>query len=118
MTGSLKLDQILIEPRTASPSCPFGLQNHHLIKYVEPPQCWSGFASADDRAEWESVGIRSLMFDRYVSIEEFVGGKVRSVNVSRHDPTLTPDQIRNEVRKVWLGIFLNAASRIEWAEVN
>ena len=122
MIGSLKLDQIVIEPQQLPPDGkPFisvRTPEPPPYKYVEPPQCWSGFASADHRAEWEGLGISSLMFDRYVSVEEFVGGKVRSIHVTRHDPKLTPEQIRNEVRKVWLGIFWHAASTIGWSEGN
>lgn len=122
MIGSLRLDQIEIEsqqlPSDGKPFLSIRAPDPPPYKYVEPPQCWSGFASADHRAEWEGVGIGSLMFDRYVSIEKFVGGKVKSIHVTRHDPKLTPEQIRDEVRKVWLGTFWHAASTIGWSEGN
>ncbi len=51
-----------------------------------------------------------------MSIEEFIGGKVKEVRVVRYDPGLTPDQIRDEVSKVWLGIFQYATCQIEWDE--
>jgi hypothetical protein len=122
MSGSLKLNQIVIEPQQLAPDdkhfVPVGASEPPPYKFVEPPQCWSGFVSADHRTEWEGVGAASLMFDRYVSIEEFVGGKVKSIRVTRHDPKLTPGQIRDEVRKVWLSIFWSAASTITWSEGN
>lgn len=122
MSGSLKLNQIVIDAQPLSadgkPFFSVAAQEPPPYRYVEPPQCWSGFALADHRAEWEAVAAGSLMFDRYVSVEEFVGGKVRSIHVTRHDPKLTPEQIRNEVRKVWLGIFWHAASTIGWSEGN
>lgn len=58
------------------------------------------------------------MFDRYLSVESFVGGKAKSIRVVRYDPKLTPSQIREEVRKVWLGVFRYATSNITWAEGN
>lgn len=122
MIGNLKLDQVVIEPQQLPRDSKlfFSVRTPEPppYKYVEPPQCWSGVASADHRAEWEGLGVGSLTFDRYVSVEEFVGGKVRSIHVTQYDPKLTPEQIRNEVRKVWLGIFWRAASTIGWAEGN
>lgn len=122
MTGKLRLDQILIEPQqTPSDGKSFWSMEAPKpppYKYVEPPRCWSGFSSADRRAEWEGVGVDSLMFDRYLSIEEFMGGQVKSIHVLQHAPALTPEQIREEVRKVWLGLFWNAASSIMWSEEN
>ena len=122
VSGNLELPQIIIEPQQLPPGDErfFSVQAPEPppYKYVEPPQCWSGFVSADHRAEWDGVAIAPLTFDRYVSIEEFVGGKVKSIHVTRHDPKLTPEKIRNEVRNVWLGIFWNAASAITWSEGN
>ena len=51
-----------------------------------------------------------------MSAEEFAGGKVKEIRVVRYDPRLTPDQIKAEVRKVWLGIFQYATCQIEWDE--
>jgi hypothetical protein len=122
MIGSLKLDQIVIEPQQLPPDGKpfFSVAAPELppYKYVEPPQCWAGFVSADHRTEWEGVRVGSLMFDRYVSIEEFVGGQVKSIHVTLRDPRLTPERIRDEVRKVWLGIFWHATSAIMWSEGN
>ena len=58
-----------------------------------------------------------IMLDRPVSIESFVGGKVKAIRV-QYDPTLTPSQIRDEVRKVWLGLLSEAYSSIMWSEMN
>jgi hypothetical protein len=122
MVGRLRLDQIVIEPQQplldGKPFLSVRTPELPPYTYVEPPQCWSGFASADHRAEWEHVGIDSLEFDRYISIEEFVGSKVKSIHVTQYDPKLAPEQIRDEVRKVWFGIFWSAASGIMWSEGN
>lgn len=59
-----------------------------------------------------------IHFDQYLTVESFVGGKVRVIRVVRHDPKLTASQIREEVRKVWLGRFWFAASSIMWSEGN
>jgi hypothetical protein len=122
LSGNLELNQIVIEPQAVADD----KGGFFLIeapqppprRYAEFPQCWSGFLPADHRSEWEGLGFPSFMFDRRVSIEEFVGGKVKSIRVTRHDPRLTAEQIRNEVRKVWLGIFGYADSRIGWSEGN
>jgi hypothetical protein len=60
------------------------------------------------------------MLERYVSVESFVGGRVKSIRVvrSRPDEKLTPVQLREEVRKVWLSRFWHASCGIEWAEAN
>lgn len=59
-----------------------------------------------------------ISFDRYLTVESFVGGKVELIRVVHYDPRLTPPQIRDEVRKVWLGIFWFATSSIMWDEGN
>jgi hypothetical protein len=80
---------------------------------VEFPQCWSG-PSLARRGEWE--GLWEVSFNQFLSIEEFVGGKVKKIHVVRYDPRLTPDQIKEEVRKVWHGIFHDATCQIVWDE--
>jgi len=80
---------------------------------VDLPPCWTG-PSLDNRADWEALF--DIMFDRYVSIESFVGGKVKLIRVSRYDPNLRPSKVRDEVRRAWFGIFWHATSAITWAE--
>jgi hypothetical protein len=80
---------------------------------VEFPQCWSG-PTLDRRGEWESLC--EVSFNQFLSIEDFVGGKVKRIRVVRYGPRLTTDQIKEEVRKVWLGQFHYATCQIEWAE--
>jgi hypothetical protein len=58
------------------------------------------------------------MLDRFVSIESFVGGKVNVIRVISYDTRLTPSQIRDEVRRVRLGLFCDATSSITWSEGN
>ena len=59
-----------------------------------------------------------VTFDRFLTVESFVGGKVKVIRVVRYDPKLTPSQIRDEVRKVWLGVFSFASASIMWSEGN
>jgi hypothetical protein len=47
-----------------------------------------------------------------------VGGKVKTIRVVRYDPKLTPSQVREEVRKVWLGRISLATSSVMWSEGN
>lgn len=58
------------------------------------------------------------VFPHPVSLESFVGGKMKLIRVVRYDPSLTPRQIRDEVRTVWLGYVGLAASSIIWSEMN
>jgi hypothetical protein len=121
LVGDLKSEQILIEPQTFMEKQwrgiggPLSLPSQAPLSnsMEEGPQCWSG-PSLDRRAEWEAFPMVS--FDHYLSIESFVGGKVKSVRVVRYDPKLTHVQIKEEVRRVWLGVFWYAASNIGWDE--
>jgi hypothetical protein len=123
LLGDLRPEQIVIEPQNLlngesresralrSPAA----QETRSSNTVDVPQCWSG-PSLERRPEWEALC--QLSFDRYVSVESFVGGKVNVVRVVRYDPKLTPSEIRDEVRKAWLGVFRSAACEINWAEWN
>lgn len=51
-----------------------------------------------------------------MTVEEFVGGKVKYIRVNRYDPKLSPEQIRERVRTSWLGIFNTASRFIRWSE--
>jgi hypothetical protein len=118
LIGDLQLEQIIIEPqkptneRVGIPLTPPS-SNPNSSALVELPPCWSG-PSLDRRAEWEAL--TWVYFDRYLSIESFVGGKVKLIHVIRYDPRLTPFQTREEVQKVWLGAFHDASSYLGWAE--
>jgi len=117
MAGALKLDQIMIEPQPPSRdsvlrSLPLLPPKEHA---GEVPPCWS-VASLDRRSAWE--GLHLVQFDHYLSVETFVGGKVKTIRVVRYDPKLKPEQIRDEVRRVWLGVFWTAEDSIGWAEGN
>jgi hypothetical protein len=118
--GELQLEQIIIEPQkpiSERVGIPLTQPNPGYVNssaFVELPPCWSG-PSLDRRAEWEALQ-NVYFFDRYLSVESFVGGKVKSIHVVRYDPRLTPFQIREEVQRVWLGVFWTASSFIGWAE--
>jgi hypothetical protein len=126
LVGKLRLEQIVIEPQhmsggfvglsswtgLASPVFP-SANGEGSNASVEFPQCWSGPTLAR-REEWE--GLCEVSFNQFFSMEDFVGGKIKTIRVISHDPRLTSDQIKEEVRKVWLGIFHYATCQIEWAE--
>ena len=118
LIGDLQLEQIIIEPqkltneRVGIPLTPPS-PDPNSRALVELPPCWSG-PSLDRREEWEAL--TWVYFDRYLSVESFVGGNVKSIHVIRYDPRLTPFQIREEVQKVWLGAFYGASSYLGWAE--
>jgi hypothetical protein len=121
LIGNLEQEQIVIEPQQVSVGEWTGLAELRKPRSngfgtngsVEFPQCWSG-PSLTRREEWE--GLCEVSFSQFMSPEEFVGGKVKEIHVVRYDPGLTPDQIKAEVRKVWLGIFQYATCQIEWDE--
>lgn len=118
LIGDLQLEQIIIEPqepgrqRVGIPLTPPSPSPNSSF-FVELPPCWSG-PSLDRRAEWEAL--TTVYFDHYLSIESFVGGKVKWIHVVRYDPRLTPSQIQEEVQKVWLGVFWTSSSYLGWAE--
>ncbi len=120
LVGELHLEQIIIEPqepisaRVGIPLTPPNPSYVNSSALVELPPCWSG-PSLDRRAEWEALQ-NVYFFDHYLSVESFVGGKVKSIHVVRYDPRLTPFQIREEVQRVWLGLFWDASSYMGWAE--
>jgi len=116
LVGDLRPEQIVIEPQHAGNAYPVLSLPPTKFKpknLVELPPCWSG-PSLDNRSEWEASSM--IEFDRFVTVESFVGGKAKIIRVVRYDPKLTPSQIRDEVRKVWLGGFLFASTEIMWSE--
>ncbi len=123
LTGNLNSEQIVIEPQQTVGGTRRGISIIESIVVQGPgsnisadlPACWTG-PSLDNRADWEALP--DIMFDRYVSIESSVGGRVKTIRVIRHDPNLTSSQVRDKVRKVWLGSFWHATSQITWAEAN
>ena len=120
LEGELKLSQIVIEAREPT------VDDDPIWKASEnaPALCnTSSFdhASVDDRAIWDSAS--SVSFDHDVTVESFVGGKVKSIRVTglrrlqaKTIPLPTPLEIQQEVRQVWLGGFRYASCQIQWAE--
>lgn len=123
LAGDLQLDQIYVEPQQPSPvrggnSFFLSLPPSKFPESpnrVELPQCWSG-PSLDRREEWERLPI--VQFDHWLSIESFVGGRVKAIRVVGYNPALSPSEIKQEVRSVWLGQFWNVSSVIGWSEGN
>lgn len=114
LSGNLKPEQIVIDKPGDIPtriSFPPSGRN----RLYEPPLCWSG-PSLDRRWEWEDAG--GVSFAQYLSVESFAGGKVKLLKVTRTSSQLTQEQIRKEVRKVWLGVFFDAAAQIGWSEAS
>lgn len=120
LSGSLSLDQIIIEPQPPSPGDRRFFWDWEPApqpyKYVQRPQCWSPYVKVDHRTEWEGVGgiPTDIHFDRYISIEQFLGGTLKAIHVTWHDPKLTRQEIRDEVRKVWFGVFADAR-KLGWS---
>ncbi len=119
LIGDLKLEQIVIEPQQLRGQFR-GIATHETTaaqntRAPEVPQCWSG-PSLDRRAEWEPLCM--ISFDHYLTVEAFVGGKVKSIRVIHYDQKLSPLQIREEVRRVWLGVFWYTTCGIVWSEGN
>jgi hypothetical protein len=121
LVGDLKPDQIIIEPQNEWWSAKMDLPESTYTESVGPgkdvdlPPCWTA-PSLENRKYWEPWPM--IMLDRPVSIESFVGGKVKAIRVQEYDPGLTPPQVRDEVRRVWLGLFTEAYSSIIWSEMN
>ena len=121
LVGDLKLDQIIIDPQNEWWSAKMDLPESTYTESVGPgkdvdlPPCWTA-PSLENRKYWEPWPM--IMLDRPVSIESFVGGTAKAIRVQQYDPALTPSQIRDEVRKVWLGLFTEAYSSIMWSEMN
>ena len=128
--GDLDMERVIIEPQKP-PDMPWrgireadsgvnanlsaSTEKSHPNSFVELPPCWSG-PTLENRADWQALPMISL--DRYVSVESFVGGKMKRLRVIRYDPNLTPDQIKTELRKVWFGMFRYASASIMWSEGN
>ena len=117
LVGDLRLAQILIESKQASIS-DLGIPqlDSKWSSAVAPSSCWSGYVSLARRTDWE--GRCDVSFDSYASLERFVGGKVKAIHVVRFPPKLPPAQVREQVRKVWLGSFHRAECSITWSEGN
>ena len=117
------LDQIIFAPlkvsggkwngiRTHEPSIP--RERHMDMVEEEYPQCHMGAFSLVRRSEWDTRC--NVNFGSDVSLESFIGGKVKSIRVINYEPQLTPDKIRAELKKVWLGVFSDVTCSINWAE--
>jgi hypothetical protein len=120
LAGDLKPEQIIIEPQEHGqrwPELPESTYTESVGpgKDVDLPPCWTA-PSLENRKYWEPWPMITL--DRAVSIGSFVGGTAKAIRVLSYDPRLTPSQIRDEVRKVWLGLFTEAYSSIMWSEMN
>jgi len=53
--------------------------------------------------------------ESHLSIGKFLG-KVRSIRVTGHSPSLTPVEIQDEIRRVWLSTVTLASNIIVWSE--
>ncbi len=57
--------------------------------------------------------------NRPTSVADFIGGRIKDIRVVRFDRAIgfsATEELRNSVRKVWLGEFQYAACQINWAE--
>ncbi len=109
------------QPLDAS-SLPGDLTPEQIV--IEPQPAGSGFPTLSlPRTGLEpktpEEALRSeVHLDHPVTVEAFVGGKVKLIRVVRYDPELTPSQVKNEVRGAWLGAFSGASGMILWDEGN
>lgn len=124
LVGNLKLAQITVDPAWAkvkqfvqlSPQFSPADNRRGIDGPSEDfPPCWEG-PSLAKRDEWENLCGKDLTFPNYISVEAFVGGRVKSVRVVAYDQALTPAQVKEEFRKVWLGVFRSPSCFIPWDE--
>lgn len=109
VTSDLKQAQILVDPRLIQNGPPKG-----TMKPIEVPRIpSSGFAQLDSAAS----------FERYQTVEAFLGGKVRTIRVvdvrafpgrSHSDAA----EIQSRIMEVWLGVFRHADGALPWSEPN
>lgn len=85
-----------------------------LARTAERPPCWYK-PSLDRRSEW--AGLCKMDFFQWVSLQDFVGGLVKSIHVVDYSARMKPEQVRDEIRKVWLGSFHDTMCSIFWDEI-
>ena len=56
-------------------------------------------------------------FFQWVSLQDFVGGLVKSIHVVDYSARMKPEQVRDKIRKVWLGSFHDTMCSIYWDEI-
>src|SRR5579862_7855406 len=124
LVRTLKPERIIIEPQDAVYNPWRGLAAHQSTSTQEngPNHPADRMASwtpptLENRAVWETWPMVEF-FSHPLSVESFVGGKMKVIRVVHYDPKLTPWQIRDEVRTVWLGYVWLATRSIIWSEQN
>jgi hypothetical protein len=60
----------------------------------------------------------NVHFDRYRTVEAFLGGKVKTIRVVRFAGSSEPKpaEIQSRIMEVWLGVFRDASCGITWSE--
>jgi hypothetical protein len=125
--AQLRVDQIVLEPQplrdgewqiipATSPEQDRAARSRAGFDpdaFPEVPPCWSR-PLIESRPYWGAYPM--LWFDERLTIGSFIGGKVKSVQISRYDPRLEPDEIKNQVRRVWRGTLSHASRIIDWSE--
>jgi hypothetical protein len=112
--GQLKLEQVIVDPRNWTGK-PGNLRPMEVSDRAE--QLWP-LGTPDNGAHWDRSNER---FIPAISIEQFVGGKVKQIRVVRFISSgpVNPDdleRIREEVRRVWFRNVGTASPSIFWAE--
>jgi hypothetical protein len=102
LKGDLTLDQIIVDPRVEQPL------DWRLWRPLPIP--------GDSQARAGTIRLPER--NRDVTIEQFIGGKVTQIRVVRfwRLPKVTLADIREEVRRVWLGRFSNPTLYMGWSE--
>jgi hypothetical protein len=96
---NLTRSQIVVDPLAISTDSPF---LEPTLKHRDSPGCF-------------------LQFDHFKSVQEFLGGKVRTIRVlravqNRGQSRLTPADVQTSVLEAWVGIFRDGSCAIDWDE--
>jgi len=120
LVADLKPEQIVIEPQKAVDGGSGSFPHFSPVQPAPPSskaanltQCLYA-PSLDRRTEWEAFPM--VNFSRPLSIGSLVGGRVKLIRVVHYNPTLSPFQIREEVRKVWVSKFREVTTVVMWSE--
>ena len=110
--GDLQPDQIIIEPQNSAQGQPWK---------IDTLQSYSGQQVSPGEIRWlTKTGLQLLPCGLVCppvlqNVFSVWGQSVKTIRVVRYDPGLTPAEIRHEVQKTWLGIWmLDSPERSVW----
>src|SRR6266404_9978154 len=107
--SDLKLEQIIVDPVVLKN------RSSSLGPILSPPTI--------GREGWRQPVVPftpacDVHFDRYRTVEAFLGGKVKTIRVVRFAGSSEPKpaEIQSRIMEVWLGVFRDANCGITWSE--